>query len=356
VPGLDPPNPRRTGTFRSSCGALRAVGRQSFANLAVSGAVADLDVGRPLDLNACGASDKLQLSAGETLMDIPAGRVFRPDYVALSSPAPVSLQSPSTGAPGRVLSQGSAAIGDGNHARLAVDAPGWLVLGESYSPGWRARCRDASGDDHDLGTPMPIDGFANGWRVLPGCTTASFAFAPQSAVDVAYLVSALAIIAMLVALAVPWLRRRRRNGDSSGDEAPVGLWARPPDAPARRYPLLVAIPVALVIGGMAGLVFALRAGPPLAIGALVLMLVGVSVGRLLLLALYGLVVIPIVYLADPLTNLGGSNFGYAQHFIGAHWVAVAVVCVLLGALVLWLSELRTTRQQPVSSDASPGPP
>jgi hypothetical protein len=118
----------------------------------------------------------------------------------------------------------------------------------------------------------------------------------------------------------------------------------------------VAIPVALAIGLVGGLVFAWRAGAPLALGAAVLMVVGVSTGRLLLLALYGLVLVPLLYLTDPLTNLGGANFGYAEHYMGAHWVAVAVVCVLLAALVLWLRELRTTRRPADSSDAGPGSP
>jgi len=76
---------------------------------------------------------------------------------------------------------------------------------------------------------------------------------------------------------------------------------------------------------------------------------------LLLLALYGLAVVPIVYLVNPLSNVGGANFGYAQHYIGAHWVAVGVVCVLLWALVLWLRELR--HPPPAApTDAAHGPP
>jgi hypothetical protein len=360
VPGVHPPRPRRTGTFRSSCGAIRAVARQAFANLAVSGTVADLDAGRALDLRACGASNKLGLAAGPTLTDVPPGPVFRPDYVRLSSPAPVQGPGSAAGNAGRVVDQGSADDGSRDGARLAVTAPAWLVLGESHSPGWRASCKDASGKERDLGAPVPIDGFANGWRVAPGCTVASFTFGPQSTANVAYLVSLLAFIGMLLVLVIPWIRRRRRatrrGGAVAATAAPVRLWEPPPVVPAHRYRLRVAIPVALAIGLVGGLIFAWRAGPPLALGTAVLMVVGVSTGRLLLLALYGLVLVPVLYLTDPLTNLGGANFGYAEHYIGAHWVAVAVVCVLLAALVLWLRELRATRQPAESSDARSGSP
>ena len=36
----------------------------------------------------------------------------------------------------------------------------------------------------------------------------------------------------------------------------------------------------------------------------------------------------------------GAKFAYAQHYIGAHYVAVGVFCALLGALVLWIGHLR----------------
>jgi hypothetical protein len=355
IPGLGAPRPRRTGTFRSECGALRAVGRQAFADLAVSGTVADLDAGRPLPMRACGRSDRLQLDAGETVIDAPPGPLFRADYLRLSSPAPVPLPNAASGGAGRVIDQGSAGEGSRDGAKLAVAAPGWLVLGESYSSGWRATCTDRSGNEHELGAPVPIDGFANGWRAVPGCMAASFAFAPQATADVSYLVSLLAFLAMLAVVLLAWWRgrrrgrrRRRRRGDG------VALWGEPPVVPARRYGLRFAIPVALAVGLVGGYVFAWRAAPPLALGTAALMVVGVTVGRLLLLALYGLAVVPILYLVNPLPNLGGANFGYAQHYIGAHWVAVGVVCALLWALVLWLRELRNP--PPVSSDAAHGPP
>ena len=222
-------------------------------------------------------------------------------------------------------------------ARLASSRRrrGWCSAKATRRGGGRT-CNDASGKERDLGAPVPIDGFANGWRVVPGCAVASFTFGPQSTANLAYVVSLLAFIGMLLVLAIPWIRRRqratRRGGADAATAAPVRLWEPPPVVPARRYRLRVAIPVALAVGLVGGVIFAWRAGPPLALGTAVVMVVGVSTGRLLLLALYGLVLVPLLYLTDPLTNLGGANFGYAEHYMGAHWVAVAVVCVLLAAL------------------------
>ena len=68
----------------------------------------------------------------------------------------------------------SAARHDG--VRVALTAPAWLVLGESYNRGWRAAC-----DGRDLGAPQVVDGFANGWRAPRGCRDVDFAFAPQRA-------------------------------------------------------------------------------------------------------------------------------------------------------------------------------
>lgn len=60
------------------------------------------------------------------------------------------------------------------------DAPFWLVLGESYNTGW-----EASLEGSTLPDPRLVNGFANGWFVIP--TEESFQvdlrFAPQQRVD-----------------------------------------------------------------------------------------------------------------------------------------------------------------------------
>ena len=42
------------------------------------------------------------------------------------------------------------------------DAPYWLVLGQSHNAGWHL-----TADGEDLGKPMLVGGFANGWRIDP---------------------------------------------------------------------------------------------------------------------------------------------------------------------------------------------
>ena len=43
------------------------------------------------------------------------------------------------------------------------DTGRWLVLGQSHNRGWHATI-----DGNDLGPPVVIDGFANGWLLPPG--------------------------------------------------------------------------------------------------------------------------------------------------------------------------------------------
>ncbi len=91
--------------------------------------------------------------------------------------------------------------------------PFWLVLGQSLNRGWQA----TTGNGSNLGPPTLVDGFANGWLVQPSSLRAGGAspvavtlrWTPQRRVDIALLVSALAVLACLL-LAIGGLRRRRR--------------------------------------------------------------------------------------------------------------------------------------------------
>lgn len=94
---------------------------------------------------------------------------------------------------------------------LADDA--WLVLGQSHNDGW-----SASVDGVDLGAPVLIDGFANGWRLEAGDErSAELRWTPQRLVDWALWISLLAVV-IVVWLAVRGSVRpdmslaRRRDG------------------------------------------------------------------------------------------------------------------------------------------------
>ena len=111
---------------------------------------------------------------------------------------------------------------EGRNARtgvkLDVEQPAWLVLGQSYSDAWRARC-----DGRDLGAPVPVDGYAMGWRVPAGCRDAEMAFAPDRIVRAGYLLSLPCLLAMLALLL---LRRPRRRRPARGGPARARRAAR----------------------------------------------------------------------------------------------------------------------------------
>ncbi|HEV2362461.1 MAG TPA: alpha-(1-_3)-arabinofuranosyltransferase family protein [Acidimicrobiales bacterium] len=92
-----------------------------------------------------------------------------------------------------------------------ASGPFWLVMGQSLNSGWTARIPGVA----DLGKPVLIDGFANGWYVTPPRGSSSFTvaldFGPQKTVDDGIGASALALAGcLLVALWPRRLRLRRR--------------------------------------------------------------------------------------------------------------------------------------------------
>ena len=126
-----------------------------------------------------------------------------------------------------MLDPGKMGRGSYDGVRVQVSAPSWLVLGESYNRGWRAEC-----DGRSLGAPQVVDGFANGWRVEPGCRDVSIEFAPQKAVDWGYAIGALACLVLLgILLGRPAPRGRARAGPPLPvDDRPGGC---PPPRAAR---------------------------------------------------------------------------------------------------------------------------
>ena len=91
--------------------------------------------------------------------------------------------------------------------------PFWLVLGESISKGWKAT---VAGDN--AGGSTLVDGYANGWLVVP--SSASFdvtlEWTPQRPVWIALAISG---AALLVCVALALWPRRRREGARDDDGA-----------------------------------------------------------------------------------------------------------------------------------------
>jgi arabinofuranan 3-O-arabinosyltransferase len=133
----------------------------------------------------------------------------------------------------------------------ASDAPAWVVLEQSWNAGWTA-----SADGDDLGAPVLIDGYANGWLLdaADGDRSIVFEWTPQRGVVFALwfsLLAGLGVVGVLV--------RTRRAAMPTGLGEPVD-----PERPDRwrSSPILAA--------GLVGAV-AFFAGPLVAVGALIVL-------------------------------------------------------------------------------------
>jgi arabinofuranan 3-O-arabinosyltransferase len=360
VPGLHPPAPHRTGAFATRCGELSVSAGSSIVPARVYGSLAALDQGEPLRLSGCGPGRALSLTAGSNVVDVPVGRVMQPDHLVLDSPAPAPLPAPTTP---RLRSAGSAGQGSVDGVRPGVSGPSWLVLGESYSSGWRAWCREASGHERALGGSTPIDGYANGWRIDSSCLSARMAFAPQSIADLAYIVSAIGatlLVAIALGLKLPESARRRLTAPAgirrtrSRRPKPASVIRQPSRPPLDRPPIRLQLRTALAwgagVGALTGFVFAVRFGVVAGLLTAGLLLDGISVRRLTAVAFIGAVAIPLLYVARPAHNYGGFSFYFAQHQLLAHWIGAGVVCALLAAALLRTRELRASGRQPGTRD------
>jgi arabinofuranan 3-O-arabinosyltransferase len=329
VSGLPRVAAPRRGAFAAPCGsAALSVGAGTLA-LSVSGSAAAFADGSPLLAQSCAT---IALRAGTEQLAVAPGP-FAIDELELTSPA---LRAPAvTGAAGRVLDPGTAGSGSYDHVRVTVSAPAWLVLGESYNRGWRAWC-----NGREQGAPVPIDGYANGWPVGPGCRQVRFAFTPNRLAAIGYLVSGVAgllCLALLIVGAGGGLLRRGRRPGAPGVRAPAAVVpARAPipasagPAPA---PAVRAVILALAAGAAFGFVFGLWAGA-VSVPVIAWALWRGTGARVLTLWAGGLLglVVPVLYLAHPGDERGGNHFGYAAAHLAAHWVGVAALGLLIGAL------------------------
>jgi arabinofuranan 3-O-arabinosyltransferase len=329
----------RSGPLPGGCRgpSLTVGGRQ--VRLALSATISQLDAGAPLRAHSCGPP--VALPAGPLTLRGQPGPLLV-DLLALRSapPTPVAIAASGSGAGGgRVLTPGH--VGNGSVTGVSVAAHGasWLVLGQSYDPGWQATC-----DGHSLGAPMPLEGYANGWPLSHGCAHLSFSFAPNRLMVDADIVSGLAALGMLVLLAVLAVRRRRRSATPPADPTDQALADLPAAGRPRRWSPARALAAGIVAAGVLGFVFALRAGVVLGPLLAYALWRGVPEGRLTRLA-GGLlvIVVPAIYLIFPPGNEGGFDPSYAEVEIYAHFVAVLAVCALGLALVYVLADLRSTR-------------
>jgi hypothetical protein len=97
----------------------------------------------------------------------------------------------------------------------------WLVLGESRSPGWRARI-----DGRDLGSSQLVDGYANGWfveRPPSGEFDVVFEWTPQRQVWLSIWISLVTALACLALIALTWRTRIRAGATVAAGDADARL-------------------------------------------------------------------------------------------------------------------------------------
>ncbi len=362
VPVLRTP---RGGTVALACGA--AAVRVGNRVVGLGGTVdrAALEAGRPLRLHGCGPTPsprtedagavRVGLDVKETSKPTRTSRRRDPARPPVALPArratitgvdrPLRVDAlrlasgaASTGTPavsGRVVDSGTPSADARRGVRIAVGAPSWLVFGESYDQHWRATC-----DGRDLGTPRPMQGYANAWPVTRGCRTVDFTYNLQRAATVGYLIS-LVGCALLLMVALVGFRRRRRAvaGEQEGNDGPRPLLLPPAD---RRAHLALVPALAAVV--VIGLAFGLRAGAVAAVAFAVIAWRGISDRALGIVAALLLGVgVPLAYVVAAIIHgdegRGGNSTDFGANRLAAHWMALAALVAL--ALLL----VRTLRAQ-----------
>jgi arabinofuranan 3-O-arabinosyltransferase len=333
VPGLRPAAAPGGGPLRARCGSVRIDAGGPEVPLEPRGTVAALEAGRPLRAAGCGAP--VRMSAGIQEIRSRPG-VFSVHLLRLRSPAPVPLPQADGG--GTVVWAGSLGHSSVEGARVDLDRPSWLILGQSFSSGWRASC-----DGRSLGEPRPINGYANGWRAPSDCRDVAFSFAPQGGVRAGYVISAVVCLLVLAFVVAGWFLRHGRRA----------LAGRPPllpeDRPVRLTPARAA---ALAFLATLPLAFLFAARSALLIfPILTLLLWRGARSRPLTAAAAGLlgVAVPILYVVYSPRDRGGFNFEYSRDLIWAHWVAVAAFILLM--LACWRMIAAARRESALS-----GPP
>jgi arabinofuranan 3-O-arabinosyltransferase len=323
VPGLapvriPPASAAGAGRLRARCGdaRLRVSGRG--VPLRPEGTTADLEAGRPMRARGC--SGPVRMGAGvQRVSSEPAP--FGVDLLRLRSPAPDPQRAPSTA--GHVVDPGKVNGSSVKGVRVQLDRAAWLVLGQSFSEGWRASC-----DGRDLGKPRPVNAYANGWRARRDCERVEFAFAPQDGVRVGYAISATACALLLAfLLAAPLVARRRAVTVPTPEPD-----ARLADDRAVGLPLPRAALIALAFTVPLALLFALRTS--VVVFPLLTLVLWRGVGSRALAAAAAVligVVVPLLYLAISPRNRGGFNFDYSTELIWAHWVGVVALVLLMAA-------------------------
>jgi arabinofuranan 3-O-arabinosyltransferase len=281
---------------------------------------------RELALEGCG--DPIDLGVGTHRIEATAGSEtgFDVDRLLLDA-EPDGESTPDTvPAPDTTLGPGTAhdpgtTVKDFSATDFDVEVgpstePSWLILEQSWNEGWTATIDGAGGGDtHDLGTPVLINGYANGW-ILPTSETARtvhLEWKPQRAVRLALWASLIAGIG-IVAIAVFSRRPPRVDADFAR--------RRNRAAARRRSPVLAILLVAL-IGFLAGPIVAVWAAVTLLVAPRVRWFAPATV--LLAGSIVAGSIVALEWRHDyPLGPDWPDRFGWTSPLV---WIAVATVVV-----------------------------
>ncbi|HWF23179.1 MAG TPA: alpha-(1-_3)-arabinofuranosyltransferase family protein [Acidimicrobiales bacterium] len=357
----------------------------------------------PLNVTLCGpdqggiplgaGTHTLTSAYGDILVNNQLTTGFDLDRLALDSApggAPAAAVSASAIAgpptqpttPVTITSQTATAI----HLRVTkASGPFELILGQSINSGWTANVPGVG----NLGQPVLVDGFANGWKVTSadlakaggsGSFDVNLRWTPQTRVNVALIVSGLTILLCLLMGYLPERVRRRiarrlrhpirgaraRSGEDQADLGPVPIeaaaWAVPAPrlwAPfrANRYRTgwLLSLGVALATGLVGG--FISRPITGLAVGVATLLALLVPRTRLLL----GVAAVGLMIAAGTYTVVEQARFhiavngNWAMHFDLASDLAwAAVVFLAADATVEVIRRLISSRSSGRGPRRGPG--
>lgn len=216
--------------------------------------------------------------------------------------------------------------------------PFWLVLGESYSDGWKAT-REGS----DLGAPTLVDGYANGWYIDPGRTstfTVDVRWTPQRWVWLSLAFSAAAILACLV---MAFWRRRRGlvAAPDEGPTTPLLLWpttsigATPSGRAIAATGIICTVVAAVLAGTIGGLV----------VGATTIAALRLRRGRaaLAIAALLALGGSAVFVVAREVSERFPADFPWPASFDAVHTVALVGILLLAADVVVEWQRTRAAR-------------
>jgi arabinofuranan 3-O-arabinosyltransferase len=310
------------------------------------GSPASALAGDPMTIEACDGT--LALGAGQHTIRTAVGRGLGVDVdrLVVSSArggGPAAVGPAGQPVPATDIASPAVKVVDDSatskHVRVAASSkPVWLTLGESQNDGW-----EATVDGKSLGTPVMLDGYANGWYLKPSdhAVDVRLRWTPQRQVDIAVIVS---LIAALLCLVLAMRSRRWRpatdGAATSGPVVPV-LGLADESGPAA---MRVAIVAAALSGIVAGVVVTPLAGP--VVGAVVVVVARVPRLRRALTGVGALAVAGAFadVLIERVRHRDVDNFDLFTGLHGAHWAALVGVILIGAAAVASLVGSRATSE------------